>query len=154
MDLPSQTQWDTSRAQPGQSGIITTFLGGSAAQDPGRGSVESILSDLDRISPGSRELYDGNQAQFRWAENPFVKGSYACPRPGQYTAIMGSAKEPELGGRLLFAGEHVSEKYQGYMNGAVETANAAAKAIIAGGRAGTEAVARSFRTRRASVPVS
>jgi monoamine oxidase len=28
---------------------------------------------------------------------------------------------PELGGRLLFAGEHTSTDYSGFMNGAVES---------------------------------
>ena len=130
-DLPSQTLWDSSRAQSGNSGIITTFLGGSAAVDPARGSVDAILADLDAIYPGAKENFDGNHALFRWPSHPFSKGSYACPRVGQYTTLVGSAKEPELGGKLRFAGEHVSEKYQGYMNGAVQTGNIAAKAIIA-----------------------
>ena len=130
-DLPSQTFWESSRAQPGKSGIMTTFLGGSAAIDPTRGSIDSILSDLEAICPGTRSLYDGNQVLFRWPDNPFVKGSYTCPRVGQYTTLIGSPGETELGGKLLFAGEHVSVRYQGYMNGAVQTGNQAARSLIA-----------------------
>jgi monoamine oxidase len=129
-NLPSQTLWDSSRLQHGKSGIITTFLGGSAAVDPTRGTIPSILSDMEQICPGSSSLYDGNHAIFRWPAHPYVKGSYACPKAGQYTTLVGSAKEPELSGRLLFAGEHVSEAFQGYMNGAVQTGNWAARAII------------------------
>jgi monoamine oxidase len=130
MDLPSQTQWDTSRAQPGKSGILVTFLGGNAALDPKGGSIKSILKDIDAISPGARAEYDGKNAIMRWPKHPYSKGSYACPKVGQYTTLVGSSKETELGGRLLFAGEHVSEIYQGYMNGAIETGNHAAQRIL------------------------
>lgn len=129
-DLSSQTQWDSSRVQPGKSGILVTFLGGSAAVDPKSASYKAILRDIDLISPGARSHYDGNRAIMRWPQHPYSKGSYACPRPGQYTTLVGSPKEVELSGKLFFAGEHVSEDYQGYMNGAVETGNAAAKALL------------------------
>jgi monoamine oxidase len=129
-DLPSQTQWESSRMQKGERGIMTTFLGGAAADDGGRGTVESILSDLEVICPGTRALYDRSGAIFRWGRNPFAMGSYACPSVGQYTTIVGSAGEAELGGKLLFAGEHASANYQGYMNGAVESGIVAASAIV------------------------
>ena len=147
-DLPSQTLWDSSRAQAGQAGIMTTFLGGSAGLDPQRGKTDSILSDLETMHPGCRQLFDGNEAEFRWATNPFVKGSYTCPRPGQYTTMMGAAKEAELGGRLLFAGEHVSETYQGYMNGAVQSGNVAARTILG---VATPAVSSRDSARRSSL---
>lgn len=34
-------------------------------------------------------------------------------------------------GRVVFAGEHTSERWQGYMNGAVESGQRAARALIA-----------------------
>jgi monoamine oxidase len=34
-------------------------------------------------------------------------------------------------GRVLFAGEHASERWQGFMNGAVESGQAAARDVIA-----------------------
>ncbi len=130
MDLSSQCFWDTSRAQEGASGIITNFLGGQAGVAGPAEGVETVLRDLDAVFPGMRPLYDGNHALLRWASMPFALGSYTCPRPGQYTTIVGSAEEPELGGRLLFCGEHASVGNQGYMNGAVETANAVAARVI------------------------
>ena len=35
-------------------------------------------------------------------------------------------------GRIVFAGEHTSERWQGYMNGAVETGQRAARELIGG----------------------
>jgi monoamine oxidase len=130
-DLPSQCFWDTSRGQRGESGIMTNFLGGKAAEDSKILSLDAALTDLDRTFPGVASLYDGNQSLFKWGKYRYSLGSYTCPSPGQYTSIVGSAAEEELEGRLLFAGEHVSVDYQGYMNGAVESANSVADKIIA-----------------------
>ncbi len=130
-DLPAQTYWDTSRLQNGNSGIVTNFLGGLAALKDKKSIAHLALKNLEQVYPGTSRLHDGNTAGFAWAKYNFAKGSYACPTVTQYTNIIGSAKEPELNGRLLFAGEHVSELYQGYMNGAVESANEAATTIVA-----------------------
>jgi monoamine oxidase len=37
---------------------------------------------------------------------------------------------PELDGRLIFAGEHTSGEFAGFMNGAVESGNRAAREIL------------------------
>lgn len=122
-DLPTQSFWESSRAQKGKSGIITNFMGGkdAAAYLPDR--LKTTLTDLERIMPGITARYDGNQALFQWAHYSMARGSYTCAKPGQTVTLVGSPGEPELGGRLLFAGEHVSEANQGYMEGAVESAN-------------------------------
>ena len=128
-DLKSQVFWETSRAQKGNSGILTCFIAGQA----GGGTLptaDSHLVDLDRVFPGVAATYDGRFAQYQWSTSPFAKGSYACPKRGQYTTLVGSAGEAELGGRILFAGEHASLLSQGFMNGAVETANSAARQVI------------------------
>jgi monoamine oxidase len=129
-DLPSQVYWDSSRAQSGKSGILTCFVGGKAGESP-LPDASARVNDMERVFPGLAGLHDGNQAVARWAVSPYSLGSYACPRVGHQTSIVGSAPEPELAGRLLFAGEHASILSQGFMNGAVETGNAAARKVIA-----------------------
>lgn len=129
-DLPAQVFWDTSHGQSGAGGILTCFRGGRENALAGAAGLPGFLGDVEKIYPGSRKLYASKQAFMRWEIQPFARGSYACPAPGQYTSIMGSAGLPELGGRLLFAGEHVSYQSQGYMNGAVETGFAAADSIL------------------------
>jgi monoamine oxidase len=57
-------------------------------------------------------------------------GSYSTPKVGQYMTIIGAAGEPELGRRMLFAGEHCSVQKQGYMDGAVESGNTVAKQFL------------------------
>ncbi len=56
-----------------------------------------------------------------WSRHRFALGSYSCQKPGQYTGFFGIEGQPELDGRLLFAGEHTSTDYSGFMNGAVES---------------------------------
>jgi monoamine oxidase len=53
-------------------------------------------------------------------------------------AVFGPAFDPRdrrllsaAHGRVLFAGEHTSDRWQGFMNGAVESGQAAARAVIA-----------------------
>ena len=130
-DLPSQVYWDTSRNQNGTNGVLTNFIGGSAATTIMPNRLEATLKDLDQVYPELSSLYDGNNTLFAWAKNPYSLGSYTCPTPGQWTSIVGSSSESELGGKLLFAGEHTSETGQGYMNGAVASANAVTQKIIA-----------------------
>ena len=66
-----------------------------------------------------------------WLEYKFTRGSYTCPLVGQYTTLLKVAGEPELGGRLIFAGEHTAGDFSGFMNGAVQSGNRAAKEILA-----------------------
>ena len=65
-----------------------------------------------------------------WPEYKFTRGSYTCPLVGQYTTLLAAAAPPELDGRLVFAGEHTSGEFSGFMNGAVQSGNRAAKEII------------------------
>jgi len=66
-----------------------------------------------------------------WTRYRFNRGSYICPAPGDYGRHYGSARETECGGRLLFAGEHTSIDGAGYMNGAVDSGDIAARALLA-----------------------
>ena len=54
-----------------------------------------------------------------------VPPTYTCQQPGQYTTIFGAGSTRE--GSVFFAGEHTSTSYWGYLNGAVESGERAAK---------------------------
>lgn len=64
-----------------------------------------------------------------WPTNPFVRGSYASYKVGQWTAFRGAEGEPA--GRLHFAGEHCSLESQGFMNGGCETGERVAQEVLA-----------------------
>ncbi|MDX1917719.1 MAG: NAD(P)/FAD-dependent oxidoreductase [Candidatus Caenarcaniphilales bacterium] len=128
-DLPTQTYWEASDLLPGRQGILTNFLGGKAGEKTDQRAEKLIRGDLAKLyNHDLPEIKNFKQAY--WATSPFQRGSYTCPTVGQYTDLFGVAGEPELGGRLLFAGEHTSIHFAGYMNGAVESGNQVARYIV------------------------
>lgn len=129
-DLPLQCTWESSRGQAGKSGILTNFLGGAGAKPFSTERFDNFRDELDRVFPGVAGKFDGRRAVMNWPEYKFTRGSYTCPLIGQYTTLLKVAGEPELGGRLLFAGEHTSGDFSGFMNGAVQSGNRAAKEIL------------------------
>ncbi len=132
-DEPFQLAWDNSRQQGGASGGITFYSGGTPALRAVEGTVEAqahrFLRSLEKAYPGSWARHNGTTARFDWPHFPWSKGAYACYRPGQWTSISGAEKRPV--GHLLFAGEHCSKDFQGFMNGGAETGREAAESLIA-----------------------
>jgi monoamine oxidase len=127
-----QLCWDNSRGQPGPVGGLTLFSGGAPGLAVGRGSVDEqtarLLPGVERVFPGVAAARSERGVRWHWPTYPFAKGSYACYRPGQWTTIRGAEAAPV--GNLLFAGEHCSLDYQGYMNGGAETGRLAAEATL------------------------
>ena len=136
-DLPFQLTWETSRLQSGGSGVLTNFTGGLYGSQLGTGPAEARAAEtaahLDKIFPGIA-AQRGKEARMHWPTQPFVRGSYACYLPGQWTTMRGV--EGESAGNLHFAGEHCSLSSQGFMNGGCETGEHAAEAVLAQMRAG------------------
>ncbi|WP_004181336.1 flavin monoamine oxidase family protein [Nitrosospira lacus] len=131
-DKAFQTGWDASRLQAGPSGVYTFYLGGKAGIEIGDGTTErrsqELSAALDQVYPGFNLNRTNASFRIHWPSEPFSLGAYSCFRLGQWTQFNG-----EIGrqiGNLLFAGEHCSNKFQGYMNGAAETGRIAAQAII------------------------
>jgi monoamine oxidase len=136
-DLPLQCTWESSRGQAGTSGILTNFLGGSGAKPFTTERFDKFRDEFNRVFPGIAEKFDGQRALMNWPEYKFTRGSYTCPLVGQYTTLLEVAGEPELEGRLIFAGEHTAGDFSGFMNGAVQSGNRAAKEILAPRKART-----------------
>jgi monoamine oxidase len=131
-DLGLQCTWESSRGQAGESGILTNFLGGAAAvKELSQEHFDKFREELGGVFPGITGKFDGKRALMNWPGYKFTRGSYSCPLAGQYTSLLKAAPLPELDGRLIFAGEHTSGEFAGFMNGAVESGNRAAKEILA-----------------------
>ncbi|MBS1963804.1 MAG: FAD-dependent oxidoreductase [Bdellovibrionales bacterium] len=123
-DCTTQAFWETSRGQAGSGGILTSFRGGRAGTGdlPWNSVVEDFLAPYaDSVRARYADTMLEAKASVVWARDPFVQGSYSCPRPGDTTEILGAAEDPEWGGKLVFAGEHASANF-GYMDAAVESA--------------------------------
>jgi monoamine oxidase len=143
-DLPFQTTWDSSRAEPGPAGLLTDYTGGaegavyqptgpyttSKSSTTTAGYATSFLEQLEIVWPGISAHYNGLATLSYPAGDPNLLGSYSCYKLGQYTGFAGYEHVPQ--GRIHFAGEHTSYNFQGYMEGGAETGIRAAKEILAG----------------------
>lgn len=130
-DLGFQNLWDSSRAQPGDAGIITNFLGVKEGVSDAKSALDAFLAGLAEMAPKIAESVDpAAVVSWFWSVYPYTLGSYASAKVGQYTTMLEVASEPALEGRLQFAGEHTSSDFLGFMNGGVESGNRAAAALV------------------------
>jgi monoamine oxidase len=132
-DQGYQATWEVSRGQPGRSGILVGYSGGSLtlAQE-GRTTnslTNQFLANIEPVLPGSTAGWNGRSTFDYWPGNPWTKGSYSFWKVGQYTKFAGA--EGERSGNCHFAGEHTSIDSQGYLNGAVESGERVSKEILA-----------------------
>lgn len=131
-DMPLQLGWDSSQLQNGKAGGYTFYTGGKMSDKMIDKTVPEktieYLGMLEKIFPGAEKNYNGKNGIFFWPTHPHTLGSYACYKPGQWTTIAGAEIEPV--GNLLFAGEHCSADFQGYMNGGAETGRRAGEKLI------------------------
>jgi len=135
-DLGYQNTWEVTRAQPGTPGILVNYTGGTvgASYSPAAGSPQQhaarFLRQIEPVIPGLTRQWDGRTATLdHWASHPWTLGSYSYWKVGQYTSFAGAESLPC--GTCHFAGEHTSQDFQGYLNGAVESGQRAAAEILA-----------------------
>jgi monoamine oxidase len=141
-DRPFAGGWDAGVNAPGRAdGLLCALLGGAQALD-GRGAEArglDALAAFDLAAPGTAAAAEARFHATAWADDPWTRGAYTTFRPGQVTAFADTAwrdgggpedqTEVRVGG-LLFAGEHLSLDWYGYMNGAVETGRLAAASLL------------------------
>jgi monoamine oxidase len=131
-DQDFQNTWESARYTPGSGGWVTNLRGGKQGLELSAGAPEeratALAWDLDKIFPGIAEIPHTKTLRAIWASEPYIQGSYACYRPGQWTSFGGI--EAERVDNLWFAGEHCALNSQGYINGACETAELAVLEIL------------------------
>lgn len=131
-DLGYQSCWETSRGQAGTHGLLTNYLGGQAGVALSGGSTEEhakrFTSQADKLFPGVAKAFTGEAVRFTWPTSRYTQGSYTCYKPGQYQAFAGA--EGLSTGGLHVCGEHTSAEFSGFMNGAVESGERAAREIL------------------------
>jgi monoamine oxidase len=132
-DTGYQNTWEVSRAQPGASGILVWYTGGDPGAAVGSGTVSSqvaknFLPKIEPVLPGATAQWNGLATRDYWTGYEWTKGSYSYWKVGQYTRFSGAEKEQSF--NCHFAGEHTSQDFQGYLQGAVETGERAASEIL------------------------
>ena len=131
-DRGFQIVWDTSAGQAGAGGVLTNFLTGDIARGEEAGALANLQQGLQLLSPELAAAVTPNvRASFFWPNHPHTRASYAGCLVGQYTSFLEYAARSELNGKLVFAGEHTSVESVGFMNGAVEAGERAARELVA-----------------------
>ncbi|MEP7136979.1 MAG: FAD-dependent oxidoreductase [Chloroflexota bacterium] len=132
-DQPIVQTWEATSHLPGEHGILTAYTGGepgvrlSALSDEER--IKLAVAVIEKIFPGSSDMIE-NTATVAWNNEPFTRASYMALAPGEVLSHWQTLFEPA--GRLFFAGEHATA-LQGFMEGAVESGQRAARLIARSG---------------------
>ena len=130
-DAPTGAIWDANEEQRGPAGILTLMAGGQASEDSqkilSQEGVQGLVRALEWLKPGEAELL--HHYHVTWEHDSWAQGGYVYFDPSFDPAWRPWLARPH--GRLLFAGEHTSIKWQGYMNGAVESGLRAAAEVWA-----------------------
>lgn len=129
-DVTSHYYFHSTQSQPGRQGILTSYAIGEKAD------VLASQSDTRRMRIITNDLVDFDKdapriakaiASYAWQRDPYTDGAYALYKPGQWFGIRPILQRPH--GKVLFAGEHLAD-WQGFMEGAIETGEAAAESLI------------------------
>jgi monoamine oxidase len=107
---------------------FTIFQGGVQGKQMNIAESGTYLKYLNSLFPGMTAAHNGKVAVFNWATSSLSEGSYAVYRIGDWTSLAGLESVPV--GNLYFAGEHCSDDFNGYMNGAAETGRKVAEQVI------------------------
>ena len=129
-DVTSHFYFHSTQNQTGREGILTSYAIGEKAD------ILASQSDERRMKIITRDLVDFDEdapklakgiASYAWQRDKYTDGAYALYRPGQWFGIRPILQRPH--GKILFAGEHLAD-WQGFMEGAIETGEAAAQSLI------------------------
>jgi monoamine oxidase len=140
-DLPYQSSWEVTRAQPGGSGILVGYTGGSLAEqyvqrEPFTTADDPLTAEdaaeqaaeFGLVYPGLENLYNGKANLSQPFRSPYLKLAYSYWRVGQYHRFAGYERVRQ--GHIHFAGEHCSVDFQGFMEGGAAEGLRAANEVL------------------------
>ena len=113
--------WDGNEEQHGDHGILTLMAGGRASTETRQmlasGGPGRLIEQMDWLDLQKTNLAAWDSVS--WEHEPWSRGGYSFFHHQYDPALREWLARPF--GRIFFAGEHTSLKWQGYMNGAVES---------------------------------
>jgi monoamine oxidase len=142
-DLGFAQAWDdTQRQSERQNAALTFFFGGNEIDENQAKSLSTLKQDLlesfEQIIPQAKSSATGKFFRTNWSQDPLIKGGYTNFQPGQYTEFsefryieseVPQERQKVAFGNLIFAGEHFSDEFYGYMNGGAQTGRLAAQVV-------------------------
>ncbi len=131
-----QDSWDSSIGQRGRAATLVCFPGGAqgmrysgaAHGTAPTATAQRYLHSLEPSLPGALEAFNGFAYQDFWMGDPFTRGAYAYYKTGQFSTLCGEERIAQ--GNVHFCGEQTSIQWQGYINGAVESGERAAREVL------------------------
>jgi monoamine oxidase len=144
-DLGFAAAWDAAEVDPNADrSALAFFMGaGETRAIDGSPSAAALLEGqryrLSSGVPGMEQAALPGAVLTNWSQRPTIGGSYSSFAPRSYTRfyryLWTEAEKGAAGpifGNVAFAGEQFSDDFYGFMNGAVESGQLAAKALLAG----------------------
>ncbi len=121
--------WEETDLQSGETGILSFWVAGEPVERWRRLNeaqrVEQCLQTLEVMYPNCRAQVLAARS-YDWQADPFAQHAYIYHAPSYLTEALPSLRTPE--GRIHFAGDYLS-MFVGYMEGALESGEAAACAV-------------------------
>ena len=128
---PVKVTYDNSPPD-GTPGVLLGFLEGRHARELGRASEDgrraAVLGSFARLF-GPRASRPGAYVEKLWAEEEYTRGCYGCHMPTGAWTSYGRALRPPIG-PLHWAGAEYATVWNGYMDGAVRSGEAAARELL------------------------
>jgi len=122
--------WELGHVQPGPRGLLVGYTKMSGARRIGALDEEQrvavTLEAMSKVHPGLPAELEGGSSKI-WDEDPWARGAWSISRPGDMRDLEPHVARPE--GTIHFAGEHASPWHGGWMQGALESGERAAKEI-------------------------
>lgn len=133
---PSRGQRDPATGKPGSHAIINNYRGGAAAAALGTKAFTKdafdparlFLGQFEPVFPGVSKLFAGKATLSIPHLDPNFNCAYSYYRVGQVTKILGYEQVRQK--NCLFAGEHTSVEFGGFMEGAAESGERVAGEIL------------------------
>lgn len=131
-DQATGAVWDGNEQQKGPAGVLSFLAGGNASRE-----LQDIVRDEGLTNVMRRVDWLRNRRAkpprvlasraVVWENDPWSRGGYAVFDTGFDPILRDWLARPSS--RIVFAGEHTSHRWQGYINGAIESGRRAAAEV-------------------------
>lgn len=128
-DGPSHYFYHATKNQAGKKGVLISYtIGDKAAVCANQNDAYHAAAIAGSLRPAFGDIAGKLEKQWNyyWGNDEFSKGAYALYGPGQWFTLRPALAKPFL--HTHFAGEHLAD-WQGFMEGAINTGEDAAKFI-------------------------
>ncbi|MCC5930711.1 MAG: FAD-dependent oxidoreductase [Cyclobacteriaceae bacterium] len=129
-DTPAHYFYHGTKNQPGKKGVLMCYAVGEKADTLGSVSAsqrKEIILDALKPAFGKVSKYLVEDLKYYWGQDQFSKGAYAIYGKGQWFGLMPVLRQHFI--NVHFAGEHLAD-WQGFMEGAIDSGEEAAKAVM------------------------